>query len=257
MDALQIRQAATLVLFRDSAGGEPPRLLMLERSRAMRFAAGAIVFPGGAIEDQDTALARSFDHGLELDEAAARIAAARETLEESGILAGLREPVTARNARDVRQRLVAGEPFGDVLDASGLTLDLDQFVPFARWQPTPKEGAIARIFDTRFYIHRLTDDEVEATVDATENVRLFWASAADVLGMVDRKEARAIFPTRRNLERLALFVNFAAAKAQADAIPVEKISTWIEKRDGRDHLCIPDHLGYPVCSEPMDTVQRG
>jgi 8-oxo-dGTP pyrophosphatase MutT (NUDIX family) len=40
--------AATLVIFRDAAGA--PELLMVERAKAMAFAGGALVFPGGRID---------------------------------------------------------------------------------------------------------------------------------------------------------------------------------------------------------------
>ena len=47
--------ASTLVLFRERSGA--PELLMVERARAMVFAGGALVFPGGRIDPGDHALA--------------------------------------------------------------------------------------------------------------------------------------------------------------------------------------------------------
>src|SRR3546814_9395364 len=44
------RAAATLIIFRDREDG-PAELLMMERSRKMDFAAGALVFPGGAVDE--------------------------------------------------------------------------------------------------------------------------------------------------------------------------------------------------------------
>ena len=41
--------AATLVVFRERAG-TTPELLMVERAKEMRFAAGALVFPGGRVD---------------------------------------------------------------------------------------------------------------------------------------------------------------------------------------------------------------
>src|SRR6185369_8831284 len=79
--------AATLVVFRRAAGGGPPELLMVERSAGMRFAAGAAVFPGGRIDPADHELAdMAAPAHLPRDEAAARIAAIRETLEEAGLM---------------------------------------------------------------------------------------------------------------------------------------------------------------------------
>jgi 8-oxo-dGTP pyrophosphatase MutT (NUDIX family) len=74
--------AATLVLMRPAAAGAP-ELLMLERTQDMAFAAGALVFPGGRIDPDDHQLAERIGGGLA--DAAARIAAIRETIEETGL----------------------------------------------------------------------------------------------------------------------------------------------------------------------------
>ena len=62
--------AATLVLMREGGGGAP-ELLVTERTGQMAFAAGALVFPGGRIDEDDHRTAR----GLDLPDAAARVAA--------------------------------------------------------------------------------------------------------------------------------------------------------------------------------------
>jgi hypothetical protein len=45
--------------------------------------------------------------------------------------------------------------------------------------------------------------------------------------------------------------------AHALAHPLELVTPWLEVRDGEPYLCIPDHLGYPVTSQPLATVLRG
>ena len=248
------RAAATVVIVRDRADG-PPEILMMERASTMVFAAGALVFPGGAVDPSDHMLATRIDHGLDPDEAAARIAVVRETIEESGLGVGLTGAVDAAGIAAVRAGLLAGAMLGDLLDGHGLMLALDQFTPFARWHPAPRERAI-RVYDTRFYIVRAPDGQ-DASVDATENVRLFWASAAETLARCDGGDGHVIFPTRRNLERLALGRSHAEIVAHAAAHPVDKVRPWMEDRDGERHLCIPDHLGYPVTSEPLARARRG
>ncbi|MEC3911754.1 NUDIX domain-containing protein [Sphingobium sp. CR2-8] len=247
------RPAATLVIVRDSQDG-PPDLLMLERASTMAFAAGALVFPGGAVDAGDHDLAARIDHGLAADEAAARIAAIRETIEESGLGIGLTGVIDAAVVLRLRDGLHDGRTLGDLLGRHGLGVALDELTPFARWHPAPFEGA-RRIFDTRFYLARAPQGQM-ASVDTTENVRLFWSSAAATLAMADVGAAQVIFPTRRNLERLAQYGSHAALVADALAHPVDKIRPWLEERDGQTHLCIPDHLGYPVTAEPMDRVRR-
>lgn len=71
------RAASTVVLLRDCAGGL--ETLLLRRNKALMFAGGLWVFPGGALEESDIAAA-----GGDLP-LASRIAAAREAEEESGI----------------------------------------------------------------------------------------------------------------------------------------------------------------------------
>ncbi|MDF0540855.1 NUDIX domain-containing protein [Sphingobium sp. H39-3-25] len=251
------RDAATLVIFRDRADG-PAELLMLERAQTMAFAAGAMVFPGGAVDEGDRHLAASLaaENGLDVDEASARIAAIRETLEESGLATALLPLPDAATTVAMRDALAGGAGFATLLARFGLSLDLAALVPFARWHPNPRE-AVRHIFDTRFYLFHLTGEQHLPSVDATENVRLFWASASEVLKRHADGEAHLIFPTRCNLERLAQFESFSAAAAHARMIPVEKVTPWIEERDGERHLCIPGHLGYPVTSARMDAIRRG
>ena len=242
--------AATLVVFRDSAEG-PPQLLIVERARAMAFAGGALVFPGGRIDPEDRSL--SAIHAPHDDHGAARIAAIRETLEEAGIAIGIVPPPAMAAVDAIRAGLHAGEPFGALLHAHGLTLDPAALANFARWCP---RHANLRIFDTMFFLAALPDDAPEPVVDATENSRVFWATAQQVLDDADAGTVTIIFPTRRNLERLAQFASFADAVADSELRPVRTVTPWIEARDGIDYLCIPDDLGYPVTREPLETTRR-
>jgi len=241
--------AATLVIFREGAGA--PELLMVERAKAMVFAGGAMVFPGGRIDAGDHALAELLGGGAEI---AARIAAIRETIEEAGLPVGLKEHLPAEALEAMRAGLHAGKPFAEVLAEAGAELDPGPLVPWARWLPA---HAHMRRFDTRFYLTELPADAPRATVDATENVRLVWATAQSVLDDADAGKLAIIFPTRRNLERLAQFASFAEAAAHARATPIRTVTPWNETRDGKEHLCIPADAGYPVTSELITSAMRG
>jgi 8-oxo-dGTP pyrophosphatase MutT (NUDIX family) len=243
--------AATLVLMRDRAGA-PPDILMVERAKAMVFAGGALVFPGGRVDPGDRALAAEL--GGDSEDMPARIAAIRETIEEAGVPVGLTPVPDAATLIALREGLHDGQSLGVLLHRHGLSLDLDALTWFARWLPA---HAHMRIFDTRFYLARAPENVEAATVDATENVRLFWASAAQVLADCDVGRATVIFPTRRNLERLAQYASFGEAVAAAHAFPPRTITPWSEERDGLPHLCIPDDLGYPVTSEILTAAVRG
>jgi hypothetical protein len=77
------------------------------------------------------------------------------------------------------------------------------------------------------------------------------------LEKADKGEVKIIFPTRRNLERLAMFGTFDAAAAHAAAHPVSTVLTYIDKREDGNWLCIPDGHGYPVLQESLDQALRG
>jgi 8-oxo-dGTP pyrophosphatase MutT (NUDIX family) len=240
--------AATLVLMREAAAG-PPELLVTERTGRMAFAAGALVFPGGRIDPDDHESAA----GFALPDAAARIAAIRETIEETGLAIGLRPAPKAATADALREGIMRDEPFALLLAAHGLALDLDALTPFARWCPNFRE---TRRFDTLFFLAEAAPDAPAPVVAEAEAVRAFWASAAEILAEVEAGDAHVIFPTRRNLERLARFGSIAEARADAALHPVTCITPWVEARGGVPYVCIPDGIGYPVTSEPLETARR-
>jgi 8-oxo-dGTP pyrophosphatase MutT (NUDIX family) len=244
--------AATVVIFRHAANGGPPELLMVQRAKEMRFAGGAAVFPGGRIDEADRVLAAALAPETDPDLTAARIAAVRETLEETGLAVAITSRVSADEARAARALLLEQGTLAPVLERFGWKLDLAALVPFARWCPQ-WDGA----FDTRFFLADLGTGVVDITVDATENTRLFWASAVQALAMADGGETSVIFPTRRNLERLAQFASFAEARDHAAATPIRTISPLRQERGGETYLTIPEGLGYPVTAQPMSTVRRG
>lgn len=241
--------AATLVVMQAQSGG-PPKLLMMERTGHMAFAAGAVVFPGGRVDAGDVAAGADFP---DWPDAAARIAAIRETLEETGIAVAV-EPADAEARAALRAQVEAGLAFADALQGLGMAARLDALVPFARWLPNLPEP---RRFDATFYLAEAPPHAPPPTAQAGEAQRVFWASAAEMLAEVDTGRARAIFPTRRNLERLAQFGSFAEARADAERYPTRTITPWVETRDGRDWLCIPGDAGYPVTAELLETVRRG
>lgn len=254
LDSLAARTvpAATVVIFRHDPAGGPAQLLMVERNASLAFAGGATVFPGGKIDPADFDLAAKLEG--DAHDMAARVAAVRETLEETGLVIGIEGKVDGVIAAEARRMLVSGGDLAPVLDTFGWTLAPHRLVPFARWWPRHRTE---RIFDTRFYLADLGTGAVDIAVDATENRHLFWASATEALDLARQQKIKVIFPTRRNLERLAQFDAFADARAHAEVTPVGTISPFIEEREGKRWLMIPDGLGYPIRGEPLDSAQRG
>lgn len=240
--------AATLILVRDRAAG-PPELLMVERAAGMAFAAGALVFPGGRIDDGDRRLAEQAG----ITDGAA-VAAIRETIEETAVPVGIAPVPDPHASRALQARLVADETFGEVLAEAELLLDAAELTPFARW--VPKFHAVRR-FDTLFYVARCPDGDWQPTVIERECAGAYWLTAQEVLDRDRRGQSRLIFPTRRNLERLAQHGSFADIRADALAHPIDPVTPWVEERGGEKFIKIPDHLGYPVTEERLDGLWRG
>jgi 8-oxo-dGTP pyrophosphatase MutT (NUDIX family) len=246
MDPSPAIPAATLVVVRECADG-PPELLMVERAEGMAFAGGALVFPGGRIDDQDRAIAPD-------DEAAAAVAAIRETLEETAIPVGISPVPDEHLAADLQRELLADVPFGDLLHRHRLAVDVAKLTLFARW--VPKFHATRR-FDTLFFLARAPGPDWRPRIVPGECSAALWITAANALERDRNGDARLIFPTRRNLERLALHDGFETIKADAEAYPVEPISPWVEEVDGENFITIPEGIGYPVTRERLDGLWRG
>lgn len=138
-------------------------------------------------------------------------------------------------------------------EETGLAIASAALVLFARWRP---DFVKHRRFDTFFFLSEAPADAGPLIPQPGECERALWVTAADMLAEIAEGRASAIFPTIRNLERLALFTSFAEARDHALAYPVETISPWIEEADGVRWLTIPDHLGYPVTRERADTALR-
>ena len=239
--------AATLILVRENAS-PAPEVLMVERAGGMAFAAGALVFPGGRIDDADRRLAES----MHVD--AATVAAIRETLEETAVPAGLAPLPDPALARALQDDLVADRPFAELLREHALSLDTAALTAFARW--VPKFHAVRR-FDTLFFIARCPPGDWQPRVIEGECAGAEWVSAAEVLERDRSGKARLIFPTRRTLERLARHRSFDEIRADALAHEIVPVTPWVEERDGERFITIPADLGYPVTQERLDSVWRG
>lgn len=239
--------AATLVLWRDTAGG--PEILVVERSTRMAFAAGAMVFPGGRVDQADRELAKAM--GCPGD--APKITAIRETIEETGVVPAVNGAIDPALGLALQAALDDGADFSELLGAHGLQLDLDALTPFARWMPAFKQP---RKFDTLFYVAAAVGRNWPPRPQEGECLAAEWANPAELIERIARDEATAIFPTKRNLERLAQHASFDSLLADACSHSIETIIPWVEEIDGEPHVRIPEGRGYPIISEPLATAFR-
>ena len=214
----------------------------------MAFAAGALVFPGGRIDEADrhSAIAsRSMPHA---------VAAIRETVEETAVPVGLRPFPDPRPRWRLQRAAGRRQAVRRSAVAKRLRARCGRADAFARW--VPKFHAVRR-FDTLFYVAALPDGDWHPRVIEGECAGAFWLTAGGGSGARQRGEARLIFPTRRNLERLAQHSSFEEIRADALAHPIEPVTPWVEEREGEKFITIPDHLGYPVTQERLDGLWRG
>ncbi len=215
------RAASTVVLLRDSAAG--PEVYLLRRAKAMAFAGGMHVFPGGSVDPADAEShvrwsgpsPAQWGAWFSADEALATAlvcAAVRETFEECGVLlAGPSEDelladVSSDEWEAERASLEAREQsLSQLLERRGLVLRSDLLRPFAHWITPEVEP---KRFDTRFFLAELPAGQVCRHVGTEADDRL-WVRPRDAmdrgLGMLP--------PTWAALEQLAPFPDVAAALA--------------------------------------------
>jgi 8-oxo-dGTP pyrophosphatase MutT (NUDIX family) len=245
--------AATIVLYHES-GDDPAAHLMITRAAEMAFAAGALVFPGGRVDEDDRAVASdpllARNAPVDPDDAAARVTAIREAIEETGLAPGLHPRQDLPAIARWRAALSSHQPFGALLRQSGATLDLGHLVPFSRWSPRNK---LSRRFDTRFYVARF-DSDTGVVVDASEASHHVWISARDAIEASRAGKYYIIFPTMRNLERLAEHPRYEAVLEHLKSVPVMLITPEVREYDKVKFLCLPEDSGYPVTRVPLNEV---
>src|SRR6195256_5416025 len=105
-EAVAPRPASTILLLRNAAAGNEIEVFMMVRHYEIDFNSGALVFPGGSVDKGDREVINRpelYSGGEGLDAAALsfRIAAIRETFEESGIL--LARPQGASSLVDAKR----------------------------------------------------------------------------------------------------------------------------------------------------------
>ncbi|MBM3572326.1 MAG: NUDIX hydrolase [Alphaproteobacteria bacterium] len=207
--------SATLVLMRDGAAGL--EVLLVARNRAVDFASGASVFPGGKIDPVDHTLAARCAGAAHLGPPtlAHRVAAIRETFEECGILLarlGTDDRLMPQTAlTDMKNRHEAPIDFSAFLAAGSLRLATDLLVPFAHWI-TPIDRP--KRFDTQFFLAPAPDDQI-GVHDGREAVDLLWTTPAGALRAADEGRIKLVFATRLNLMKLGRHRSVADAMAAA------------------------------------------
>ena len=224
-----VRPAATLMLVRDGADGDGPlEVLMLRRSLASVFMAGAYVFPGGALDAADAEMAELCEGrtdasasavlGTDAGGLAYWVAAVRECFEEAGLLlavdaggelVSMADEAAAARFNAHRHALVRGErTLADICRTESLRLATDRLYYCSHWiTPAPSP----RRFDTRFFVAPAPTEQVPLH-DEGETIANEWMRPADAL-------ARFTFirPTKFSLEAIAPYATVAELLAAFEA----------------------------------------
>src|SRR6266513_2948247 len=256
-EAVAPRPASTILLLRDSGGAngkDEIEVFMMVRHYEIDFNSGALVFPGGSVDKGDQEIiARpelySGGEGLDASTLSFRIAAIRETFEESGIL--LARPrgsdvlIDAKRAGEIeaahRAALCDGKTtFLKVLTDNGMLLALDELVPYAHWV-TP-EGMPKR-FDTWFFLAAAPPEQAGAH-DGKESTDSIWVSPREALQGDETGRFKLPFPTTRNLIKLGKRASVKAALDDSRGKSVVTVTPVMTKTGGGRQLRIPLEAGY-------------
>jgi 8-oxo-dGTP pyrophosphatase MutT (NUDIX family) len=255
-DAVTPRPASTVLLLRDNAAGAAGNeieVFMMVRHYQIDFSSGALVFPGGSVDagDKEIIARPELYSGGGLDVAALsfRIAAIRETFEESGILVarprGSKTLIDGKRAAEIeashRVALCDGQTsFLNVVAESGVSLALDELVPYAHWI-TP-EG-MAKRFDTWFFLAAAPPAQLGAH-DGKESTDSIWVSPREALAGGESGRFKLPFPTTRNLIRLGKQPDVRAALEDVRGKPIVTVMPVMTRLNGGRQLRIPAEAGY-------------
>jgi 8-oxo-dGTP pyrophosphatase MutT (NUDIX family) len=267
------RPAATVLLLRPSTTGDaasPLEVFMVVRHHQIDSFSGALVFPGGKLEeaDGDPRLRAHCGGADRLGDAELkfRVAGVREAFEECGILLarkpGQRALVGAADLKGIearwRTKLAKDEAnIVDLVEAEGLELATDLMTPYAHWiTPT----FVPKRFDTWFFLAEAPEDQV-ALHDGSESVDSVWIGAQAAIDEAAAGRRTLVHATLKNLELLAEGRTVVGALSQASERKIVTVQPWVETREGKRFLHIPEGAGYRNLMREMppqgNVSQRG
>jgi len=250
------RPATTVLLLRPSQPGDaasPLEVFMVVRHHQIDSFSGALVFPGGKLEDADGAASLRVRCGgadaIDDAELKFRVAGVREAFEECGVLLarkrGQRALIGAADLKGIEERwrakLAKDEAsIVDLVEAEDLEIATDLMTPYAHWiTPT----FVPKRFDTWFFLAEAPEDQV-ALHDGSESTDSVWIGPQEAIDEAVAGKRSIVQATTKNLELLAEGKTVAGAIAAAKARKIVTVLPWVEARDGKKFLHIPEGAGY-------------
>ena len=256
IEAAPPRPATTVLLLRPSKPGDaasPLEVFMVVRHHQIDSFSGALVFPGGKLEDADGApsLRARCSGADKIDDAELkfRVAGVREAFEECGVLLarkrGQRALIAAADLKAIetkwRAKLAKDEAsIVDMVEAEDLEIATDLMTPYAHWiTPT----FVPKRFDTWFFLAEAPEDQI-ALHDGSESTDSVWIGAQEAIDEATAGKRTLVHATTKNLELLAEGKTVAGAISAATARKIVTVQPWVEVRDGKKFLHIPEGAGY-------------
>lgn len=247
--SVKIRPASSAIILRDGADGV--EVFMVVRHHQIDFASGAMVFPGGSVDVQDSRLVLKSPNSAATGapDSSFWLAGIRETFEEAGLVLARRRSeermldaeAAARLVKLHRSAVLDGTlPFAEMLEKESLEPVTDLMVHFAHWI-TPVGPP--RRFDTHFFLIAAPVEQA-GHHDGTEAVEGIWVSPAQAIADADAGRRVILPPTRLNLLKLTKDQTVAEAVERARASKVVTVLPQVVKDDSGRKLVIPIEAGY-------------
>ncbi len=250
------RPATTVLLLRPSQPGDaasPLEVFMVVRHHQIDSFSGALVFPGGKLEEADGAASlRARCGGADkIDDAELkfRVAGVREAFEECGVLLarkrGQRALIGAADLKGIEERwrvkLAKDEAsIVDMVEAEDLEIATELMTPYAHWiTPT----FVPKRFDTWFFLAEAPEDQI-ALHDGSESTDSVWIGPQEAIEEAKAGKRTLVHATTKNLELLAEGKTVAGAISAASARKIVTVLPWVEVKDGKKFLHIPEGAGY-------------
>ena len=252
--------AATVLMLRNGIGDTTAmEVFMVERHHKIDFATGALVFPGGKVDQGDstsTVIERTDGVFRTKDQASVAIAAIREAFEECGILlarsTGNKPLINAARLnklshyrKELNKNAISLEDF---LIKEDLRLAGDQLTLFAHWI-TPE--MMPKRFDTYFFLAKAPQDHIPEH-DGYESTDSTWTTPQNAIDAARNGSRTIIFPTLLNIKKLSQY------QTAEDAIRISRSETVVtvlpktEKRDDGNYIHIPIEAGYGISESKLE-----
>jgi 8-oxo-dGTP pyrophosphatase MutT (NUDIX family) len=205
------------------SGGAPIEVYMIRRNKGMKFLGGYYAFPGGKVDTEDGSVtsvaachgigageAESIFPGVDRPALAYWVTAVRELLEETGLLLAcdaqgraVDATASASLVEELRKRLMAGEPFAELLAAHQWRCDLRSFRYLSHFI-TPRTSPIR--FSARFFLCPVPEGQ-SPRLFTEETSEGFWIAPGEGYRRFVANEMAMAEPAEYGLGYLAQFAS--------------------------------------------------